>query len=370
MRWYLVGGAVRDILLGLAPREWDLAFSGTAEEMIQAYPDTRTVGHSVSVCMLEGVECMPLRGGSLESDLRARDLTINALALDDAGLLHTHPQGLEDLRNAVLRPASPTAFADDPARVFRLARFAATLPDFSVHADALLQAAACRPALHALPAERVGNEVRKALRAPRPSRFLRVLGEAGCLFPWLQELDNAAAIPAGPLRYHNGSVLDHTCDIMDAVQGDELAVWMALCHDLGKLTTPPDILPHHYGHEERGAAAASTLARRLALPRRHALAGALAAREHMKGGIFPTLRVGTQRDLLYRVHAAGLDIPFWKVVDADLGSPMSVQAMRTLRCMLEVQLPLHLQNKGKSSGERLRLLQCEAITRLAASGMS
>ena len=363
MKWYLVGGAVRDMLLGNTPREWDMAFEGDAQRILREHPQACVVGRSVEVCLLHGLECMPVRGGNLAADLRARDLTINALALETNGRLHAHPQSLQDLSAGILRPASSTAFMDDPTRVFRLARFAATFPEFAVHDEALEQAhAVARKGLLAqIPAERVGNEVRKALRSPRPSRFLRVLHDAHALAPWLQELTDAHAIPAGPSRWHTGSVLEHTCTTMDAAQGDELAVWMALCHDLGKTRTPRHMLPHHYGHEERGAALALALGTRLALPVRHRNAGAVAARQHMKAGVFPTLRSGTQRDLLHAVHSAGLDGPFWRMVDADAGKPVSALALPALQVMLEVQLPLQWQGRGAESGRHLREMQCNAI---------
>ena len=126
MELYLVGGAVRDLLLGRRPTDLDFAFDGTMADFLAAHPEAVRVGKSVDVCLWHGRECMPLRGGTLAADFEARDLTINALALDTAGRLHSHPQALEDLRNSLLRPASPTAFADDPTRVFRLARFAAS----------------------------------------------------------------------------------------------------------------------------------------------------------------------------------------------------------------------------------------------------
>lgn len=362
MQWYLVGGAVRDLLLGRAPRERDMAFAGEAQDFLRIHPEARKAGRGAEVYLLNGVECAPLRGG-LEADLRARDLTINALALDERGRLFAHPQALEDLAAGTLRPASPTAFAQDPARVFRAARFAASFPEFTLHAETLAQARAARDLLPRLPAERVGNEVRKALRAERPSRFVRTLHQAGVLSPWLVELEGADAIPAGPRAWHKDSVLEHAAAVMDAAAGDELAVWMALCHDLGKTTTPVHALPRHYGHEARGAVLARAMGRRLALPGRHIRAGVLAALLHMKGGRFHRLRPGTRRDLLHAVHAAGLDASFWKMVDADTGENISAEALQSLRVMLAVRLPPQWRDRGADSGRRLRALQCQALAR-------
>lgn len=370
MKWYIVGGAVRDLLLGRPLREVDMAFEGSADDMVRAYPHACKVGRSVEVFLLHGVECMPLRGGTLEADLRARDLTINALALEENGMVHAHPQALADLNDKVLRPASERAFHDDPARIYRLARFAAAFPGFSVHEEALHQVrAVIASGAHThVPAERVGQELRKALCTPRPSRFLEVLSRANALGHWFQELEGADSIPAGPALWHDGSVLKHVGEVMDktaairrAEDDEALCVWMALCHDLGKVDTPPDMLPHHYAHELRGEKAATALAKRLALSSRHIRAGALAAREHMKGGLFETLRAGTRRDILHAVHTAGMDGPFWALVNADSGKNIAPQAEAQLKVMLAVSLPSQWRDKGAASGIRLRQMQCEAL---------
>ncbi|MDE7063978.1 MAG: polynucleotide adenylyltransferase [Desulfovibrionaceae bacterium] len=367
MRQYIVGGAVRDLLLGRVPHDCDMAFSGAPDEFLQKYARARKVGRSVETYLLDGVEYMPLRGGTVDADLAARDLTVNALALEENGVLHVHPSALADLKTGLLRPASSTALRDDPVRIFRTARFAAQFPEFTVHETFFQQAHEVFTAgTHlTLPAERVGREVLKALESPSPSRFLLVLAEGNLLSPWLMELDGADAIPAGPARWHSDTtLLAHICRVMDAVAGDPLAVWMALCHDLGKVLTPTEMLPHHYGHEARGVEPARQLALRLALPARYARAGEVASREHMKGGIYATLRTGTRRDLLHRVHSSGLDEPFWKLADADSGRQPGAQAREELACMLGVRLPPQWRDRGAVSGEHRRMLQCEAINAL------
>lgn len=330
---------------------------------LQQHPSAQIVGRSVQVCLLEGKEYMPLRGNSIADDLAARDLTINALALESNGKLHMHPQALHDLQQGILRPASPTAFMDDSTRAFRVARFAAHFSTFSID-DAVyaqMRSAQVQEAQKTLPAERIGREVLKACACPKPSRFLQVLSQGNLLQPWFAELDGADTLPAGPPQWHRGTVLEHIGQVMDAVAGDPLAVWMALCHDLGKVSTPPDILPHHYGHEKRGAEAATTLAGRLALPKRYSLAGALAAREHMKGGTYERLRIGTRRDLLMIVHQADLDIPFWRLVNADSHKDISSLAQAELDTLLAIRLPLEWHNKGEASAHKLRAMHCAAL---------
>ena len=366
MKRYLVGGAVRDLLFGRWPKEWDYAFAGSVENFIQANPEARKVGRSVSVILLNGMEHMPLAHGTLTEDLRSRDLTLNALALDENGRLYAHPQALQDMRSHVLRLAAPDALERDPLRVFRIARFAAQFPDFSIHPETLaaMRETAANGLLDALPAERVGREALKALLAPLPSRFLLALTNAGCLLPWFAECAGMDAIPAGPPQFHAGSTLEHTCRVMDALAGDQLTVWMGLVHDLGKTSTPPEILPHHYGHEQRGKHMAHALAERLALPRRFQKAGELAAELHMQGGIYPKLRIGAKRDLLMRVHAAHLDLPFWDMVSADAKQNRRTDALRDLEVLRLVRLPDTFHGKGEEAGIRLRLLQCEALCKL------
>ena len=206
---YLVGGAVRDRLLGRTPREYDFAFDADEATFLQRNPEARKVGKSVSVFLLRGQEFMPLEG-TLEEDMRRRDLTINALAEDRDGNLLGHPHALSDLREGILRPASPTSFRDEPVRVFRLARMACELPSFTVHPEAVAQmrAVAGEGLLGRIPAERVGRELMKALASPKPSRWLSVLAEGNCLSPWFRELETSMDIPAGPgvpFRFGDGT---------------------------------------------------------------------------------------------------------------------------------------------------------------------
>ena len=370
MNIYLVGGAVRDMLLGRLPREWDYAFDGSREAFLSTHPGAEIAG-AVRVCLWQGCEFMPLRGGSLHADLHARDLTINALALDAAGRLHCHPQALGDLRHRLLRPASSSALADDPGRAFRLARFAACLPDWQLAPEAEDQLRLLDPAaLAALPAERVGRELLKALAGPAPSRFLRVLAAGGCLSPWFAELDEAARIPAGPPRWHGkNSVLDHTCEVMDRCAGDALAVWMALCHDLGKLRTPADNWPHHYGHDALGVPVAQELCRRLALSNLHLKAAETACADHMCAGRYGELRTGTRRDILWRVERRGLSRPFWRLVDADSRRQWSLRAEKELAILLAVRLPEEWRDRGPESARQLRDLQCAALAESRCRGL-
>lgn len=368
MRISLVGGAVRDMLLGRPVGDRDyLVTQASAEEFMARYPTARQVGKAFPVCILDGCEYAWPRGGSLEADLLLRDLTINAMAMDTApennGLIEAHPRAFLDLQARILGPTSPTSMSADPIRVFRAARFAAELPDFSPSPDLLDQMRACARngelAGHA--AERVGGELKKALAAPAPGRFLEVLALADCLNPWFAELHAAKDVPAGPAPFHDKDVLSHTREVMNRLAGDPVAVWMALAHDLGKTLTPPGEWPHHYGHELTGAPLAQQLGERLRLPRAFIDAGVMACSEHMRPRDYPTLRPGTVVDMLMRLEAKRLTSKLFRLSAADTGNDHFPQARRDLRAILKVKLPPEMLDKGEASGEALRLLRCEAM---------
>ena len=381
MRFYAAGGAVRDLLLGRPMRDADFIFTGPAEAFILRYPAARkTKDGSHPIYLLNGQEYsglaprLPLRE-ALAEDLLRRDFTVNALLLADDGVLHAHPGALDDLRERVLRPASATALWDDPVRAFRAARFAASLPGFAVHTDTLEQMRGLgkEGLLDRIAAEQVGNEVRKACLGGAPGNFLRILHQGGCLEPWFAEFAKAAAIPAGPPRCHDADVLEHSARVMDACvrlcvkdglpdRERALAVWMALCHDIGKCATPPDLLPRHIGHERSGESLARDLGTRLRLPALFIKAGALAARLHMKAGGYEELRPGTRVDLLMALHGSGLLRPFARVVAADCGRRELPDNMeRDYALILSVSLPKAWQNRGEASGARLRELRAACL---------
>lgn len=139
--------------------------------------------------------------------------------------------------------------------------------------------------------------------------------------------DQAASISAGPTPWHTGSILDHMARCMNAVAGDPLAVWLAFAHDAGKLTTPSVLLPHHYGHEHRGAILAPIWAEQLKLDKIYAEAGRLTARWHMRAGRYPILRPGKKLQLLQTFPPLQEGKAFWKLVDADTRANISSLAI-------------------------------------------
>lgn len=374
MRYYLAGGALRDILLGLAPREFDIVFDGSPEDLAREHA-VIAVGGKTPVYLVKGRDHMPL-DGTIAEDLQKRDITINALLMGEDGILHALPETYADLRDGHIRHVSPTAFFDDPVRVLRAARFAATLSGFSIVPETVghMREAAAMPRFRTISAERVGRECMKAMAGHAPGTFPRALAAAGCLGPWLSPLDAAAAIPAGPELYHgSNSVLDHTAAVMDAVaampftralkpEQRVLAVWMALCHDLGKTATDPALLPHHIGHEQKGAAIAVNLAARLRLPKTWNKAGRLAAAWHMRAGNYRDLRPGTRVDLLSGLAASGMMDSFCALVMADTGDMALAETMRAdLGVILSVSLKKKWRGLGAASGVKLRELRAQAL---------
>jgi len=370
MKIHLVGGAVRDLLLGRPVTDRDyLVTDASPEEFLARHPGAFQAGKSFPVYLYEGCEYAWPRGETVEDDLAARDLTINALALGAspgcAGELRMHPKALADLKHGILRPASAASLADDPVRAFRAARFAAQLPEFSPHSSLLdqMRALAADDALAGITPERVCAETRKALAAPRPGRFLEILNQGDCLSPWFEEFAKADAIPAGPPEYHDKSVLGHTIQVMDKLAGDESAVWMGLCHDLGKTLTPKEEWPHHHAHDKRGAALARGLGERLGLPNLFIKAGELAASLHMKAARYEELRPGSKVDLLLPLRNHDLRARLFALVAADHNRDYLEVSRRDLTALLAVHLPEEDQNQGAASGEKLRLLRCETLAK-------
>lgn len=237
MKIYLVGGAVRDQLLGRAvqDRDWVIV-GGTAQELETAgyqqvgadfpvflHPQTREefalarterrtgAGH-------KGFATDSSVDVTLEQDLQRRDLTINAMAMDEAGNLVDPWGGKADLEAQVLRAVSP-AFAEDPLRVLRVARFAAQLPGFKVSGETmqLMQTMVHEHRLDELPAERVWQELHKVLYAPAPYRFLAVLQEAGALVPFFVEWQRSIPRDPGP-TFHGDELFAVWCEGLS--QGD------------------------------------------------------------------------------------------------------------------------------------------------------
>jgi len=303
MKRYIVGGAVRDALLGRPVNDHDWVVVGsTPEAMVAAgytpvgkdfpvflHPQTH---EEHALARTERKTAPGYRGFvvhadpavTLEDDLRRRDLTINAIAQDEHGALIDPYDGQRDLEAKVLRHVSE-AFAEDPVRILRLARFAARFPDFTVAPEtmALVRQMVEAGEIDALVPERGWQEIATGLMEAKPSRMLQVLREGGALARLLPEVERLYGVPQ-PEAHHpevdTGHHLELVLDQAAAMDAPLPVRFACLCHDLGKGTTHPDEWPRHIGHEGRSERLARALAARLKAPTEATELAAVVAREH------------------------------------------------------------------------------------------
>lgn len=326
MKTYVVGGAVRDRLLGLPQSDRDHVVVGaTPEEMVaQGY---QPVGKDFPVFLhpdsheeyaLARTERKSGRGYkgfvvhaapdvTLEEDLLRRDLTINAMAEDAAGQIVDPYGGQVDLAAKRFRHVSE-AFAEDPVRILRVARFAARFTEFSVAPEtrALMQSMVEAGEVDALVPERVWQEFARGLMEAQPSRMFQVLRDCGALARLLPELDRLFGVPQPPEHHPEVDTGVHVMLVVDwsAAQGFELPVrFAALVHDLGKGTTPPEFWPKHHGHEARSVELVRTLSERLRVPADCRDLAVAVARDHGNAYRAAELRPATLVELFERVDA-------------------------------------------------------------------
>ena len=243
----------------------------------------------------------------LEDDLRRRDLTINAIAQDDDGNLIDPFNGAQDIADKRLRHVSP-AFAEDPLRVLRVARFAAMLPSFIIADETLtlMRQMSDSGELTALSAERIWQELMRGFAAKQPSRMIKVLRECGALTHILPEIAALDGVPERVDYHPEGDSFIHTLMAIDAATHLGLSAeehFATALHDIGKAQTPPDILPSHHGHEARGAKLAAQLCQRLKTPRAVAHLTITVCAEHGNAHNALAARAGTVIDMLTRLDA-------------------------------------------------------------------
>jgi tRNA nucleotidyltransferase (CCA-adding enzyme) len=328
MQVYLVGGAVRDALLGAAVKERDwVVVGGTRAELLGMkyrevgrdfpvflHPDTH---EEYALARLERKVSPGYRGFAVEfgpevtlaEDLARRDLTINAIAQAADGTLLDPYGGRRDLEARILRHVSP-AFVEDPVRVLRVARFAARFAPlgFTVAPEtlALMIAMVERREVDSLVAERVWQETEKALREPKAAEFFRVLRACGALQRIYPEIDALFGVPQ-PAQWH--PEIDtglHTLMVLDQaalLSPEPMVRFAALVHDLGKGTTPRGKWPSHPGHEERSVALIEALSERLRLPTEYRDLSIIVARYHGIVHRAFELRPNTILDFMERADA-------------------------------------------------------------------
>ena len=353
MKIYLVGGAVRDALLAPASgtpaashtdRDW-VVVGATPEALVAQgflpvgrdfpvflHPQTR---EEYALARTErktapgyhGFAFHADPGVTLEDDLARRDLTINAMAVDathaddpaHAPLIDPH-HGLRDLHDRVLRHVTG-AFTEDPVRILRLARFAARFPNFSVAPETmdLMRQMVQDGEVDHLVAERVWQELARGLMEQRPSRMLEVLRACGALQRLLPEVDRLWGVPQRA-DYHpevdTGVHLMMVLDMSARLDASLPVRFACLCHDLGKGTTPADVLPRHIGHEERSARLLKGLCERLRVPTECRELADVVAREHGNVHRSDSLNAAALVRLLERCDALRKPARFHQVLQA------------------------------------------------------
>jgi tRNA nucleotidyltransferase (CCA-adding enzyme) len=325
MEIYLVGGAVRDKLLGLAVKDRDWVVVGaTPEEMttrgfkmvgadfpVFLHPESK---EEYALARTErksgrGYKGFTVYAGpdvTLEQDLARRDLTINAMAEDASGRLLDPYNGAADLKRGILRHVSP-AFSEDPLRVLRVARFAARFGYPVAHeTQAMMRSLVEAGEMETLVAERVWSELERALGEKQPVRFFEVLRECGALQRLLPELDALFGVPQPPEKHPEIDTGVHV--FMVLVQATRLSAdvrvrFAALLHDLGKGATSPTLWPNHQGHEQRSVALVREVCERFRAPNEFRDQAMLVARFHTHCHRAAELRDDTLLEVLEALDA-------------------------------------------------------------------
>ena len=402
MEIYQVGGAVRDALLGLPVQDRDWVVVGaTPEELVAQgflpvgkdfpvflHPLTR---EEHALARTERKTAQGYRGFAvqaqpnvtLQEDLARRDLTINAIAQSAEGRLIDPYGGQADLQARVFRHVT-AAFAEDPVRILRLARFAARFPDFSVATEtlALMRQMVDAGEIDALVSERVWQELSRGLMQERPSRMFEVLRSCGALARLLPEVDRLWGVPQRA-EYHpeidTGVHLMMVMDMSAQLQAPLGVRFACLMHDLGKGTTPVHLLPRHLGHEERSARLLQGVCQRLRVPVDCKDLADLVAREH--GNIHRSAELGPQAllRLLERCDALRKPARFDEIVLAcecdargrlglaEQPYPQRARLQAALALALSVptaQIAAQAQQqglKGEHIGEKVRRARLQAL---------
>ena len=304
MQTYLVGGAVRDALLGrpVEDRDWvvvgadaqtmlDRGFKPVGKDFpVFLHPESR---EEYALARTErktakgyaGFSFYAAKDVTLEQDLQRRDLTINAMAQDSDGRLIDPYGGAEDLKNGILRHVSP-AFAEDPVRILRTARFAARY-GFRVAPEtmALMRQMVADGETEALVAERVWQELSRGLMEPHPRKMIDILRQSGALKVLLPEVDALFGVPQRADFHPEIDSGEHTLLVLERAAAMNLDLperYAALLHDLGKALTPADMLPRHIGHDSTGIEPVRAVSRRYRVPKACAELAELVCRLHIR----------------------------------------------------------------------------------------
>ncbi|MGI6393675.1 MAG: HD domain-containing protein [bacterium] len=393
MKIYQVGGSVRDEILKEKSIDKDFVVVGaTVEEFLNKFPNAERVGNSFPVFLVGREEYAFARKEkkngtgytgfdfeacpeiTLEEDLKRRDLTINAIAKDiKTGELIDPFGGIKDLFEKRIVHVTE-AFAEDPLRVYRVARFAAKFYDFSIDEKTIEMMNSLKGELSTISVERVWGESLKAFSSKAPERFFTTLDKAGVLDSHFKELADLKGVPAGPVEYHPDDIdtFHHTMNALKRVSSietgsDPFLIFSLLCHDFGKALTNSKDYPRHHGHDQEGLEIVRKFSNRLKVPKKFAEAAYSFTKNHMKiRRIFEmTPSKGVKLVATMQKFPSGVS-GFLKCVEADSGK--SAEDIRVfveaVSPALKVPLPEKWHNLGKKSAEMLNQLRCEKYREL------
>jgi tRNA nucleotidyltransferase (CCA-adding enzyme) len=364
-RVFLVGGAVRDLLLGREHTDIDLAAALTTEEFLDL-GFRKVEGRSTAAIWhryLAGfgtVEVTPLGDtADLIDDLRRRDFTVNAMAMTMTGDVFDPLDARADLEQRRLSACSGRTFTDDPLRVFRALRFAADGWQMTQECRELILDSTWDQELSSVPVERFSRELLKALNTASPDRFFLLMLEYGIGRGFLPELFRMPLIPAGLLIHHpEGDLFTHSVQVLQraaAQSCDPLTRFCALFHDLGKLATAPTLYPRHHGHEESGFATAQDFCRRLRLPAHYGTALAWVCRLHGKMYRWDELRDSTKLRTAEQAIKGGIAevLPLVATADKTDGSePLEWRVALRVAGMSATELGVDLQGLERMAASK------------------
>ena len=387
---YIVGGWVRDRLMGKAPHDKDYVVVGLSKKCFEEhFPEAKLIGNAFPVFLvkIDGISCEVAfarkerktgtgytgfeiaadAGITIEEDLYRRDTTVNSVAMEVlTGDIIDLYGGRRDIEQKIMRPVSEH-FSEDPVRALRVARQAAQL-GFKVSRELIEAMRECVQELKEEPTERIIGELKKVLLSDRPSVFFQVLNRAGLLEPIFPEV-YALIGKTQPVDFHpEGDAYNHTMLVIDRVAqatDNEVAVFAALVHDIGKGATPREMLPHHYNHEARGLEVLNSWNKRAKFPNQWMRAGALVIEEHMRAPLIK--KPGKITALLLHLHKMASYLPpedFCHIIEADHGH-LPVYLARydeLLKVLLSIDGTMAPEGvKGKALGDWLtsqRVMAC------------
>ena len=378
---YIVGGWVRDMIRGAIAKDKDYVICHLKENVFKEnFPKAKKIGKAFPVYLVKigdkecevafarkerktgrgytGFDIVYDDEVTLEQDLYRRDTTMNSIAycVDTKEIIDPY-NGREDIKKGLVKAVS-SHFKEDPVRALRAARQACEL-NFEIDDTTLILMNSCKDELNFEPQERIFSELQRALKTTKPSIFFRELQKANLLDTLFPEI-YALIGKTQPVVYHpEGDAFEHTMEIVDLVDSmtDDLAVRFAgLVHDLGKGVTPIEILPHHYGHEDKGGDVLLNWNKRMTLPKKWVQGGLFVIKEHMRAARLGKASKIVDFLLLVEKNPLGFE-GFNQVVLADNKSLPYYLAnyksyLKKLHSVSMKNCPTHLQ--GKAIGEWLR----------------